>query len=259
MKIGQIYFCISIVVGWILCIQPAAADDTVRYHNDSEKIAILELFASQGCSSCPSAEAWINKLADHPGLWTEMFPMVFHVDYWDYLGWKDPFATRGFTDRQYAYKRAGQVDSVYTPGFVLNGQEWRGWFREEEAPELAYANGELSAELVSSRLTVTYSQRNEDLILNVAVLGFGFKTEVPRGENSGRTLVSHFVVLSHKQYSSTRGRWMLDVSQEVNPAAKRYGLVIWVTKSDNDRPLQAVGGWLPDIHVGGTAPDFLNY
>lgn len=105
------------------------------YESADEQVSILELYTSHGCSSCPPADAWLSKLVDRPGLWDEFIPLAFHVDYWNDLGWPDRFASKTFTDRQREYARQGYLSSVYTPGFVLRGDEWRGWFMRR-SPEL---------------------------------------------------------------------------------------------------------------------------
>ena len=89
------------------------------------QVPLVELYTSEGCSSCPPAEAWLNRLQSEPGLWRDFVPVSFHVNYWDRLGWPDRFASRAFTERQYAYAEAWGVRTVYTPGFVLNGRDWR--------------------------------------------------------------------------------------------------------------------------------------
>ena len=86
---------------------------------------LLELFTSQGCSSCPAAEAWLSNLKNEPRLWQDFVPVVFHVDYWDHLGWRDPFASGKWTERQAIIPRVGRAESVFTPAFVLDGVAWR--------------------------------------------------------------------------------------------------------------------------------------
>src|SRR5271163_2312476 len=88
------------------------------------RVALIELYTSEGCSSCPPADAWLGGLKDKAGLWDEFVPVQFHVNYWDNLGWKDRLATRDFTAREYAYSSAWGSSSVYTPCFVRNGLEW---------------------------------------------------------------------------------------------------------------------------------------
>src|SRR5579872_1683790 len=86
---------------------------------DAAHPAVVELFQSQGCSSCPPAEANVGAISDQP----DVLALAFEVDYWDRLGWKDTFSKAAWTARQYAYARAmGHGDSVYTPEVVVNGR-----------------------------------------------------------------------------------------------------------------------------------------
>src|ERR671937_1167549 len=97
----------------------ARATDRV-FESGPQRTHVIELFTSQGCSSCPPAEAWFSKLKAEPRLWKDFVPLAFHVDYWDRLGWRDPFAAREWTARQYQYSASWKSESVYTPGFVLD-------------------------------------------------------------------------------------------------------------------------------------------
>ena len=83
----------------------ARAADRI-FESGPVKVHLIELFTSQGCSSCPPAEAWLSKLKSEPGLWKDFIPLAFHVDYWDRLGWRDPFAAKQWTARQYQYSEA---------------------------------------------------------------------------------------------------------------------------------------------------------
>lgn len=225
----------------------ASAQDggPVRFESGERPPLLIELFTSQGCSSCPPADRWLSRFADNPGLWKQVVPVAFHVDYWDRLGWKDPFASRKHTLRQRRYKEAGRTRSVYTPGFVVNGSEWRGWFSGQALPDRPDAAGVLSAELESGRLRARYPGGSEALALQVAVLGFGFETPVAGGENRNKTLKHDFVVLWHERRISETGRWSVDLPGSLNPDAERYGLALWVTPANDPAPLQAAGGWLP--------------
>src|SRR5881394_1953150 len=94
------------------------------FESGPQKVHLLELFTSEGCSSCPPAEAWLSKLKSDPRWWKDFVPLAFHVDYWDHLGWRDPFASKEWTARQYRYSAAWKKGSVYTPAFALDGKEW---------------------------------------------------------------------------------------------------------------------------------------
>src|SRR5271165_2157908 len=95
----------------------------LTFQSIGKQTALIELYTSEGCSSCPPAETWMSRLKESSGLWKDFVPLAFHVDYWDYLGWRDPWGKRVFSDRQQAYAQSWRSDSVYTPGFVLNGRE----------------------------------------------------------------------------------------------------------------------------------------
>ena len=100
----------------------------VSFKSATEQTGMLELYTSEGCSSCPPADSWLSSLKNEDGLWREFIPLAFHVDYWDYIGWKDRFASPKNSNRQRQYARGQSLKTVYTPGFLYNGEEWRGWF-----------------------------------------------------------------------------------------------------------------------------------
>ncbi len=77
-----------------------------RFESGPEQTALIELYTSEGCSSCPPAEAWMSHLKDDPGLWKQFVPIAFHVDYWDRLGWRDRFSSKRWTERQGRLRRA---------------------------------------------------------------------------------------------------------------------------------------------------------
>ncbi len=227
----------------------SAADYTSRV----EQVPVVELFTSQGCSSCPPADAWLGKLMDHPGLWKEFVPLAFHVDYWNYIGWKDRFAEPRNGNRQRAYRDSGRVRSVYTPGFVVNGWEWKGFFRGKN-PDLSPGPrvGVLRLELLGTRMAkIRFEAAAGDLPkrlrLQLAVLGSGLSTPVGRGENSGKTLDEEFVVLGWhgKEVETAKGQWVLPLPIPMEAESKRRAVVAWLSPVDGPAPLQAVGGWLP--------------
>src|SRR5262245_2566606 len=127
----------------ILCVglltllerDPGLAQSTLTFRSDEKQTTLLELYTSEGCSSCPSAESWLGRLKTDQTLWKAVVPVAFHVDYWDYLGWRDPWAAKSFSERQRSYAAAWSAASVYTPGFVLNGKEWRAWSSQKAPPQ----------------------------------------------------------------------------------------------------------------------------
>src|SRR5689334_12001294 len=107
-----------------------------------QAVPLLELYTSEGCSSCPPADKWLSSIAAAGYGTDKVVPLAFHVDYWDYIGWKDRFARPDFSDRQRWVAAIGRSDFVYTPQVILNGIDFRGWsqnsrFRESISDSLS--------------------------------------------------------------------------------------------------------------------------
>jgi hypothetical protein len=210
------------------------------FESGPQRAHLIELFTSEGCSSCPPAEAWLSKLKTEPRLWKEFVPIAFHVDYWDRLGWRDPFASKDWTARQYQYSANWKNESVYTPGFVLDGREWRDPSIPAPANDkpgvlkLSIANQKVVAEFVPTE----NGTKNVDL--HVALLGFDLTTKVTAGENNGRSLRQDFVVLSliNQKMSDRKAEIAL------NEDSRAGAIAAWVTAPNQTEPIQAVGGWL---------------
>lgn len=229
----------------LLAALPLAASGETTFMSKPNRAHLLELFTSEGCSSCPPAEAWLSKLKDAPGLWTDFVPLAFHVDYWDRLGWRDPFAAKAWTARQYQYSAFWKSSSVYTPGFVLDGREWRNSgvpSASSETPgvlKISFDN--------SNRVTANFQPTKPDgraFEVHIARLGFEVKIDVKAGENSGRELLHDFVVLAlaHAPFTADKA----EINLPDGPATPaRQAIVAWITETGAMEPLQAIGGWLP--------------
>ncbi len=215
------------------------------FDSGEARVTLLELFSSQGCSSCPPAEQWMSALKDDHRLWQDFVPVVFHVDYWDHLGWSDPYASMKNSQRQRRYRLFGHTQAVYTPGFMLSGTEWSGWFSNPALPELPkVVAGRLKIELDADKLQARFvrSQDNRGLLLNVAILGFDIVTPISAGENQGKQIPQDFVVLKHQSYTSDNGLW--NVTLPRFRFEGRTGIAFWVSQGSDPLPLQATGGWL---------------
>lgn len=238
-----------ILISLLFCFSPAAQSQDLEFSSGNKPVSLLELYTSQGCSSCPPADEWLGKLKHKPGLWTEFVPVAFHVDYWDYIGWKDTFSKEEFSQRQRLHRKQGNVKVVYTPGFFLNGKEWK---RRQSLTTRSsnHEAGNLQATLTGNTLKVSYdsSVPINTATLNVGVLGFGYQTPIKSGENSNRVLVEDFVLLSHSEHLSSDQSWEVSLPEKVTPNAEKYGLAIWVSEGTNLKPLQTTGGWLPDSY-----------
>jgi len=216
----------------------AWADDRVL-ESGPQRTHVIELFTSQGCSSCPAAEAWLSKLKSEPRLWKDFLPLAFHVDYWDRLGWRDPFASKEWTARQYQYSTNWKSESVYTPGFVLDGREWSG--RSVPAPSNEKP-GVLKLSILNQKMVAEFVSANgvTDVDLHIATLGFDLNTKPNAGENNGRNLRQDFVVLSLENEKMIGGKGEF----AFKPDSRASAIAAWVTAPNQLESIQAVGGWI---------------
>jgi hypothetical protein len=228
----------------VLLLAGHAGAGTLALDSGAAQVTLLELYTSQGCSSCPPAERWLNEYVDNEDLWTRTVPVAFHVDYWDYIGWKDVFATPAHGERQRDYARTGRARTVYTPGLFVNGREWRGWTFRLKPRASGRQPGNLAVTITDDRLEAKYPAAAAPLELHIALLGFGIDTRIERGENRNSTLRQEFVVLAHDQQESSDGHWDVRLPELQPGQAERYGVAVWVSAPGNPAPLQATGGWL---------------
>lgn len=171
---------------------------------DARPFAVVELFTSQGCSSCPPADRYLRALADEAERTDErLFPLSMHVDYWNYLGWTDPFSSARYSERQRQYSEVFGRRGAYTPQAVVNGRdEMVGSHRAEVHRAIeralstpARASLILSAQDRDDSLEVVYRVASPERFELVLVLAQPHaRTAVTRGENGGRTLEHRNVV-----------------------------------------------------------------
>jgi hypothetical protein len=227
----------------LVMVHSQAAD--VTFQSSAELTHLLELYTSEGCSSCPPAEKWLAQLRQSPRLWKDFVPLAFHVDYWDGLGWPDRFAAKAHTARQRTYAALWSGGTVYTPAFVLDGAEWRGR-TVEEIPAASGKAGILSATVSNAKsVVVTFqpARRAQAWEAHIATLGLDLSTHVKAGENSGRELRHDFVVLSH-EVNPMRGDGdsFRAEAKLTAPAGTKIALAVWVSEAGKLAPTQAVGG-----------------
>ena len=249
-----------LAVSATLLSSAAGAVGETRFSSGPEQTAMIELYTSQGCNSCPPAEVYLNRFTDNPALWKKFIPLAFHVDYWDYLGWKDRFAHPAHSQRQRQYAQQRSLKTVYTPAFAVNGQGWRPSFISRDPDGGGKPAGILSVVLNGQQLEATFEPVNstaKTLHLDLAVLGMGLSTEIQAGENAGNHSQHEFVVLARKQIRSDNGRWRGSLpALETNWGAQRLALVAWVSKPGDLAPLQATGGYLPVVPGPGHSQHF---
>ena len=215
-----------------------------NFHASEDKAQLVELFTSQGCSSCPNAERWLNNFKNDPDLWVTLFPIAWHVDYWDSLGWVDRFSSTEANHRQYRYHHQKVTSGVYTPQAVINGVEWRALITrlKPDLPETKVASQpRLNLQIEGSHFTA--QSELENTVLNLALIGMDFSIKIKRGENAGRILEEQFVMLGFAQYAQQDLHWVgeLPTSKDNIPP---QAVIAWITEPGNSTPLSITGGRL---------------
>jgi hypothetical protein len=174
-------------------------------------LTVVELFTSQGCSSCPPADALLGDLAKRD----DVLALSFNVDYWDYIGWKDPFASAANTARQHAYASALGLSYVYTPQMVINGVAQEVGSRRDSVLDLIAHTPPADTVAVAAwrdddalRITLPATEMPDGAEASILVVEFDgkHKTHVRRGENSGRTLFNFNVVRELRTLRKWDGR-----------------------------------------------------
>ncbi len=216
-----------------------AAAPTCQASGSAAAPTVVELYTSEGCSSCPPADRWLSTLKARPGV----LALAFHVDYWDRLGWPDRFASHEATARQHELAQLAGSRQVYTPQVVVNGRDWRAWPRLPEGATAAPVALTLTrdAEKVTARIAAAAGDSGR-MAGYWAVLEDDHVSPVRAGENAGSTLRHDHVVRLYQPVpawaAAQGGRAELSVSRGVPQHPRRVVFVI--TDAATQRPLQAV-------------------
>lgn len=218
----------------------------------AQRTSLIELYTSEGCSSCPPADRWLSRI--DKGL-KNVVPLAWHVDYWDYLGWRDRFAQPAFSVRQREMARLNESSFVYTPQLMLNGRDFRAW-QKKDALEQALAEArrrpppasihislqDESRDLLALTLRAQASQAGPNAMFAV-IYQNGLSTQVERGENAGGLLRHDYVV------REWRGPYRLDGKSEtiwkqsipyLDLARHASGIAAFVQNTATGEILQAV-------------------
>ena len=180
-------------------------------HSGDRTAALVELYTSEGCSSCPPADRWLSGLGG--GYAPErVVPLSLHVDYWDYIGWKDPYARREFSLRQRKLTQLQRLALVYTPQVMLQGRDFRAW----GTPAFDAAVASINARPAQAKIALTIHAASRDglsvethaelldrgqrgdAVAYLAAYENRLRSKVDAGENRGRVLEHDYVVLEWK-------------------------------------------------------------
>jgi hypothetical protein len=230
---------LPLLIAGLVVATPAAGQTACAAHAAATEPLVVELYTSEGCNSCPPADRWLSTLKRRDGV----FPLAFHVDYWDRLGWTDRFASPAWTRRQYDAAARRRSAAVYTPQVLVNGAEHRRW------PALPAAAAPAVLALSLQRDGETYRARVSRLPGAPARLaGYWAVTEddhvtrVRAGENGGATL-HHDAVVRELHAVAQVGDAPLAFVPRSGPdpvSGPRPRQVLFVvTDADGGRPLQA--------------------
>jgi hypothetical protein len=193
---------------------------------------VVELFTSEGCSSCPPADALLGELAQRP----DIVPLAFHVDYWDYIGWKDPYASSANTQRQHDYAAALGLHMVYTPQMVVDGRtdvvgSERGDVaaaigKAASAPKLAISI-EKDAGGYRVLIPAAAPPAGGSATVWLALFDSQRETGVKRGENGGRTLKEYNIVRAWRQIATWDGSALnLPLAMTGKPAQDGCAIIV---------------------------------
>jgi len=217
------------------------AADSCRATSPAVAPTVVELYTSEGCSSCPPADQWLSTLKGR----SDVLPLAFHVTYWDRLGWADRYALPEATSRQYELAKLAGQSGVYTPQVVAAGRDWRVWPRLPEAakaPKEAPPAATLVRDGDRVRVNVAASSASQRLAGYWAVTEDAHVSRVAAGENAGETLRHDHVVRLYRPLAAWNAaqpqQAELVITRGVPEHPRR--VVFVVTDAATQRPLQAV-------------------
>lgn len=207
---GRIFRVIFIVFSLIQALTVQASADTCSATSPKQRVALLELYTSEGCSSCPPADEYLSRLDDIGIGPDRLVPLSLHVDYWNYIGWRDPFSSAEYTQRQREVGRRNHLASIYTPQMVLNGRDFRSWRRLNIGRAINKLSGTPGAKIVLSwqqgeaagqgslsvkvDVTLAKDESADNAIFHLVVFENKIVSQINAGENSGRSLKHDYVV-----------------------------------------------------------------
>jgi hypothetical protein len=221
-------------------------------------VALVELYTSEGCDSCPPADRWLSSLAARGYAPGRVVPIALHVDYWDYIGWKDPYAQSRFSSRQRKLAQLTRSAIVYTPQVLLQGRDFRAWGGAEFDREVARINARPAGARIELKLDTRQkaafrveaaaelrdASHGAQAALYLGTYENKLLSRVQAGENRGRTLAHDFVVfewtgpLEFKGAARLAESRVLPLLPQAVPA--HSGVVAFVQNRSGGEVLQAL-------------------
>lgn len=217
----------------------------VTNNSTNNGFAVVELFTSEGCSSCPPADDAVAKVLKEYN--DNVYVLGYHVDYWDNLGWKDAFSNAAYTQRQKNYAKEFNLQSIYTPQIVVNGEEQFVGSDDaqlhntinKDLKENASENLSVSAKINGNAIDVTYQTNSRKDNLNVALIQSIASTKVERGENSGATLHHVNIVRSLQTISLKNNAGNISFNLPAGLSAKDCSVIAFIQNPKNMKIIAA--------------------
>lgn len=243
----------------LVAISNAQAATQCNAQSGARTVALLELYTSEGCSSCPPTDTWVSKLSATGFSRDRVVPLALHVDYWDYIGWKDRYANPAYSGRQREMAKVGGPGFVYTPQVMLSGKDFRGSGSNTKLSDavnginqtppkasIALALNQASPQLLelTGNVTVPHVPDRAHAQVYVALYENGLYSDVKAGENRGEKLVHDYVVreLVGPLVMETGGRLNLMRHLNLKPEwkTKDSGVAVFVQNGKTGEVLQAL-------------------
>ncbi len=224
--------------------------ETKMAKSGENKASVVELYTSEGCSSCPPADEYLSGLEAKLGADAQVIPLAFHVDYWNYLGWEDPFSKAQFTKRQRRLGVLNEQRTIYTPEFIVDGKESRNHAIAQNvvAANTSKAKAGIDLELtqtdvsVQAKVTVDNIAKSSGSVLYVVLYENNISRRIENGENRGKTLHHDYVVRDLQGPKKVRNGDTLSFSLPIDPEweTDNMGMVVMVKSSRTGETLQAL-------------------
>ncbi|MEO8145903.1 MAG: DUF1223 domain-containing protein [Betaproteobacteria bacterium] len=241
----------------LLSVSVAAHGGQCKATSQATTTALVELYTSEGCDSCPPADRWLSSLGPKGFAPDRVVPIALHVDYWDYIGWKDPYARQAHSARQRKMAQLARAAVVYTPQVLLQGQDFRSW----SSGSFDAAVAKINAQPAKARISLTLdtgrkdafeveavselleSAPRADIVLYLGAYENKLVSEVKAGENRGKSLPHDYVVLQWAGPLEFKGgklaeRHVLPLLPKAVPG--HSGVVAFVQNRANAEVLQAL-------------------
>jgi len=246
--------CLTLVLSNTTVI--AAEQPSLSAHSGKNTTAILELYTSEGCSNCPQAEKYLSQLIKKHSQTKLFIPLAFHVDYWDYMGWEDPYSKPEHGTRQREIAARNKLNTLYTPQFVLYGRDFPAHKNIPEAITIInnikpHANIKLDAQLNNNRILATkiaIEANNERAQWNsniyIAITEDQLTSSVTRGENNGLLLQHQHVVRRLIGPMQMQGKKKIKIDKKItlNPEWRldKLSLIVFAKDSINGSTHQSL-------------------